>query len=129
MGTAGSAGGGKVSPLRRRMIQDMELAGLTVGTQKVYIGAVLDLVKHYGGKRPELMSEDEVYRYLLWLREERKVGRGTFQTRFGGLKFFFYRTLDRNWSLFFKEESPAIVAEAFAAGALEGGVSPADRGD
>lgn len=102
MGTTGVAGEVKVSPLRRRMIQDMELAGLTVGTRKVYIRAVLDLVKHYGGKRPEEMSEDEVYRYLLRLREELGAARGTFQTRFGGLKFLFYRTLDRNWSLFFK---------------------------
>jgi len=104
MGTVavGSTGGGKGSPLRRRMIQDMELAGLTAGTREVYIRAVLDLVKHYGGKRPEEVSEDEVYQYLLHLREELKMARGTFQTRFGGLKFLFYKTLDRNWSLFFK---------------------------
>ena len=102
MVTTGVAGEGKGSPLRRRMIQDMELAGLTGGTRKVYIRAVLDLVKHYGGKRPELMSEDEVYRYLLELREKQGVALGTFQTRFGGLKFLFYKTLDRDWSLFFK---------------------------
>lgn len=98
----GSGGGGEVSPLRRRMIQDMELAGLTGGTRKVYIRAVLDLVKHYGGKRPEEMNEDEVYRYLLELREKKKAALGTFQTRFGGLKFLFYKTLDRDWPLFFK---------------------------
>jgi hypothetical protein len=108
----GGAGGVKMSPLRRRMIQDMELAGLTAGTHKVYIRAVLDLVKHYGGKRPEEMSEDEVYRYLLGLREELGVARGTFQTRFGGLKFLFYRTLDRNWSLLFKRGCGCLCRSA-----------------
>lgn len=102
MGAIEGAGGGEVSPLRRRMIQDMGLAGLTAGTRKVYIRAVVDLVRHYGGKRPELMSEEEVYRYIVWLREERRVALGTFQTRFAGLKSLFYRTLDRDWSLFLK---------------------------
>ncbi len=102
MGVLDGGGGGSVSVLRRRMIRDMELAGLVVGTQKTYIRAVVDLVRHYGGKRPELMTEDEVFRYILWLREERGVSRGTFQTRVYGLKFFFYRTLNRDWALFLK---------------------------
>lgn len=102
MAAVGVAGGGGGSPLRRRMIQDMELAGLTAGTQKTYIRAVVDLVRHYGGKRPEALSEEEVYRYVVWLRDEHRAALGTFQTRFAGLKFLFYRTLDRDWSLFFK---------------------------
>ena len=31
----------QVSPLRERMIRDMELAGYTKGTQQIYIGAVV----------------------------------------------------------------------------------------
>ena len=37
----------KVSPLRKRMIRDMELAGFSPGTQQTYIGAVVKLQDHY----------------------------------------------------------------------------------
>ena len=36
-----------MSPLRARMIEDMTLAGLAVGTQKIYTQAVSRLAKHY----------------------------------------------------------------------------------
>jgi integrase/recombinase XerD len=103
MGFVESAGGERISPLRRRMIQDMELAGLMPGTRREYISAVVYLVEHCGGKHPELITEEEVYRYILWLRDERQVARGTFYARFAGLKYLFYRTLDRDWALFRKK--------------------------
>ncbi len=91
-----------MSPLRRRMIQDMELAGLVQSTQKTYVRAVVNLLRHCGKSCPEPITEKEVYRYILWLRDERGVSKGSFQTQFSGLKFLFYRTMDRNWALFFK---------------------------
>jgi len=102
MGISERGGVRRISPLRRRMIRDMDLAGLTKGTQEAYICAVVDVVRYCEGKSPELITEEEVYRYILWLRDEQGVARGTFQTRFYGLKFLFYRTLNRDWSLFFK---------------------------
>ena len=36
-----------MSPLRTRMIEDMQLAGLSATTQEVYLQAVTALVKHY----------------------------------------------------------------------------------
>ncbi len=120
MESKGNADGRRISPLRRRMIQDMELAGLAEGTQRNYVAAVVGLVKHYGNKRPELMTEEEVYRYVLWLRDERCVAKGTFYTRFWGMKLFFYRTLDRDWSLFGKKKDSPAQAEAFAHCAFQG---------
>jgi hypothetical protein len=103
METTGVDGNKAVSPLRQRMIRDMGLAGFTPGTQKRYVAAVLALAKHYGGKRPELMTEEEVYRYILWLRDEQGVAQGTFKQAFAALKFLFFRTLDRDWALFSKK--------------------------
>lgn len=107
-------GGRQMSPLRRRMTRDMELAGLTSGTRKEYVRAVVRIVRHCGGKRPELITEEEVYRYILWLRDERGVAKGTFQVQVYGLKFFFYRTLDRNWALFSKKRSGSRSRSVFA---------------
>ncbi|MHC4884714.1 MAG: site-specific integrase [Planctomycetota bacterium] len=98
---AGTAG--EESPLRRRMIEDMQLAGLSKGTQETYIYAVRALQRHTGCC-PSRLSEEDVRNYLVYLREEKKVAKGTFETAFFGLKFFFYRTLDLNWSLFTKKK-------------------------
>ena len=88
-----------VSPLRQRMINDMELAGHSLRTQETYIAAVAMLQKHFN-QRPDRLSEKQVYGYILWLRDGKGVAKGTFQTHFHGLKFFFYRCLGYEWALF-----------------------------
>lgn len=93
----------KVSPLRKRMISDMELAGLTCNTQLTYINAVVMLQGHYG-IRPDKLSEKQVQQYILWLRDEKEVAKGTFQTRWYGLKFFYYRMLGVDWPLFTRKK-------------------------
>ena len=88
----GQARGRTVSPLRQRMIGDMELAGLTRGTQQCYLGAVVALQRHTG-TAPDQLTEKQVYQYVLWLRDEKGVAKGTFQTNWHGIKFVYYRTL------------------------------------
>jgi integrase/recombinase XerD len=88
----------KVSPLRQRMIGDMELAGYTPGTQQTYIGAVVKLQDHYH-VRPDRLSEKQVQQYIVWLRNEKKVAKGTFQSNWAGIKFFYYHTLGVDWPL------------------------------
>ena len=93
----------KGSPLRQRMIRDMELAGLTRGTQQNYIGAVVKLQNHYT-IRPDRLSEEQVLRYIFWLRDEKRLAKGTFLTNWHGLKFFYYRTLGLDWPLFTRKK-------------------------
>jgi integrase/recombinase XerD len=92
-----------VSPLRTRMIRDMELAGYTAGTQETYIRAVVKLQDHYH-LRPDRLSERQVQQYVLWLRDEKRVAKGTFDTSWHGLKFFYYRTLGLDWPLFTRKK-------------------------
>jgi hypothetical protein len=56
-----------MSPLRTRMIDDMTLAGLAAGTQRIYTQAVRRLAAHYR-RSPDQLSEEEVRGYLLALR-------------------------------------------------------------
>ena len=95
----------KVSPLRQRFIDDMNLAGLTAGTQATYIGIILKLVRHCGTTPPQSITEQQVEQYI----GERlaTVARGTFQSEFAALKALFVRTLGREWSIFTKKKSPA----------------------
>lgn len=93
----------QVSQLRQCMIRDMELAGLTRGTQQAYIGAVVKLQEYYH-TRPDRLSEKQVQQYIFWLRDEKDVAKGTFQTSWYGLKSFYYRTLGVDWVLFTRKK-------------------------
>ena len=91
-----------MTPLRLQMIEDMKSAGLAAATQTVYIDAVRRLAAYYR-RSPDQLSEEEVRRYLLGLRE-RGVALGTFRAYQGGIQFLYRRTLDRDWALFQKKE-------------------------
>jgi hypothetical protein len=101
-----------MSPLRARMIEDMTLAGLALGTQKIYIQAVRRLAAHYR-RSPDQLTEEEVRGYLLGLRE-RGVARGTFKTSQYGLRFLYRHTLGRTWGLFGEKKDRRATAEAAA---------------
>src|SRR5438270_12202762 len=82
-----------MTALRSRMTEDMRVAGLAAGTQRIYLGGVRRLAKHYR-RAPDELSEAEVRGYVLVLRE-RGVALGTFKTNHGGIQFLYRRTLER----------------------------------
>jgi site-specific recombinase XerD len=79
------------TPLRERMREDMRLANFSEPTQKQYIRAVRMLAEHYG-KPPNQLGDDEIRRYFLHLREDRKYARGSMSIAFSGIRFFYTRT-------------------------------------
>jgi integrase/recombinase XerD len=93
-----------MSALRERMIADMRSQGLAASTQAVYLQGVKALAAYYH-RSPEQLEENEVRRYLLYLRDERGVARGTYTPHQGGIRFLYAHTLDRDWALFLKKES------------------------
>lgn len=88
-----------MTPLRRRMIEDLTLQGYAARTIQAYVGAVAQLATHFG-RSPAELSEDEVRRYLVYLATEKKVARGTHTIALCGIKFFYQRTLGREWHVF-----------------------------
>ena len=101
-----------MSPLRARMTDDMSLAGLALGTQRVYAQAVYQLAAHYR-RSPDQLSEEEVRGYVVELRQ-RGIARGTFKTSQYGLRFFYHHTLGRDWRLFGEKKDRLATAEAAA---------------
>jgi len=93
-----------MSKLRNRMIQDMQLAGLVEGTKREYLRAVRQLAAYYMIS-PDHLSERHVEKYLLYVRDELGVAKGTFIPIFFGLKFFYVQTLGYDWALFTKKKS------------------------
>lgn len=90
-----------MSKLRERMIEDMNLAGLSLRTQHEYIRSVRHLMLHYRIS-PDRLSEEQVHQYLVDLYK--RVARGTFETKYYGIKFFYYRFLGVEWNLFSKKK-------------------------
>lgn len=101
-----------MSPLRARMIEDMTLAGLAEGTQKIHIQAVRQLAAHYR-RSPDELGEKEVRGYLLGLRQW-GVARGTFKTGQYGLRSLYRHMLGRAWGLFGGKKDRLATAEAAA---------------
>jgi integrase/recombinase XerD len=93
-----------MSELSNRMTQDMHLAGLVEGTQRQYLRGVRQLAAYYMIS-PDQLSERKVEDYILYVRDDLGVARGTFDPMFAGLKFFYVHTLGYDWPLFTKKKS------------------------
>jgi integrase/recombinase XerD len=93
-----------MSELRNRLIRDLKLAGLADGTSEAYVRAVYQLTGYYM-IRPDQLTERQVQDYLLYVRDDLGVAKGTFLPMFHGLKFFYRNTLGYEWALFTKKKS------------------------
>jgi integrase/recombinase XerD len=86
-----------MTPLRQRMIEDLQLRGLSAKTQDAYIRAVQQLAEHYR-RSPDLITEEELRLYFLYLKNDKHASRSAFTIALSGLKFFYQRTLRREWA-------------------------------
>jgi integrase/recombinase XerD len=82
--------------LRQRMHQDLQLAGLSDGTQEVYLRAVRQLADHFHTP-PDRLSEQQVRNYLLHLKNDRHFASTSLGIAYHGIKFFYSHTAPRNW--------------------------------
>lgn len=82
-----------MSPLRRRMIEDMTIRNLSRSTQLSYINAVARFSRHFG-RSPAQLGMEEVRAYQLHLIE-RRYARSSINHAACALRFFYGITLDR----------------------------------
>ncbi len=88
-----------MNALRQKMIEDMQLHGFAERTQEAYLLAVRQLAKHYR-KSPDQIEEEELRQYFLFLKNEKHAARATCTLALCGIKFFYERTLGREWKTF-----------------------------
>ena len=86
-----------MTPLRQRMMEDMQLRGFSARTQECYVAAVRQLAAHYR-RSPDQLSEEELRQYFLYLANAKKVARATATIALCGIKFFYEQTLQRQWT-------------------------------
>lgn len=85
-----------MTPLRQRMIEDLQLRGYSKSTQTLYVTAVRQLCEHFG-KTPGKIAENDLRDYFLYGKNIKKWSRSTSTVALCGIKFFYENTIKRPW--------------------------------
>jgi len=87
--------------IRDQFVRDMQVAGLSAGTQAKYLSSV-DLFFKATWLSAESVTEQDVQTFLIGVRE-RDAARETFRGYRFALECLFVNTLGRDWPLFSKK--------------------------
>lgn len=82
--------------LYKRMADDLHLAGMSQRTHDGYHRAVRQLAD-YCRQSPDEISEDQLRKFFLHLKNEKKFAYGSLRVAYSGIKFFYTRTCRRDW--------------------------------
>lgn len=85
-----------MTPLRQRMIEDMQLRNYAPATQRNYIHYVAGFAKYFGVS-PEKLDLEAVREYELYLLNERKLSPEGINTFVTAAKFLYLQTLEMPW--------------------------------
>jgi len=106
-----------MTPLRQRMMQELQLRGYSPRTVDAYLHPVAQLARHYH-TAPDQLTQEQVRDYLIHLSTVRKVSRSTHTIALCGIKFFYQHTLGREWRVFeiarprAEKKLPAVLSRA-----------------
>jgi site-specific recombinase XerD len=85
-----------MTPLRRRMTEDLVLRNRAPQTIKAYTGWVADFARHFDAS-PDRLGPEHVRSYLLHLVQDRRVSCDVYRQARLALRFFYTVTLGREW--------------------------------
>jgi integrase/recombinase XerD len=87
-----------MTPLRRRMTQDMQVRNFSPNTQNSYVQQVSLFARHFS-KSPEVLGPEEIRSYQVYLTNERKLATSSILIAVSALRFLYKVTLHRDWYL------------------------------
>jgi site-specific recombinase XerD len=90
-----------MTPLRRRMLEELQLRNLSQSTIETYL-TLIERFARYFKKSPQQLGAEEVRGYLLHLIQGKKASSTVIQTR-SALRFLYVCTLKQKW---FDDEIP-----------------------
>ncbi len=83
---------------RDRFERDLKIRGYSPSTVDQYVYCVRNLVKHYR-RPPDQLTVEDINNFQLHLTEQRKVAWSTFNLYVVAMRFFFLRTLKKDWDI------------------------------
>jgi len=83
-----------MTPLRQKLIDEIQLRGFSLHTQDSYIRTALGLARHYH-RSPDRISDEELKAYLLYLLREKKLAVSSLIVAVSGLRFLYGKVLHR----------------------------------
>jgi integrase/recombinase XerD len=84
----------RMTPLRQRMLEDLQLRNYSEHTIRAYLRGVADFAKHFGTS-PEHLGPEQVRTYQLFLVQEKQVAWPSIVQTVCALRFFYRVTLGR----------------------------------
>ena len=93
------------TPLAKQMLQDMQLAGLSETTHESYLRAVRKFAQ-WVNKSPQIATENDLRRYLLFIKNDQQWAGNSLKVAYSGLKFFYCHTCPQEWTTLTKLRVP-----------------------
>ena len=87
-----------MTPLRRRMIEDMQVRNLAPLTQTAYLQQVSRFARHFG-QSPECLGREDTRAYQVHLAQEKQLAASSISVAVAALLFLYTVTLKRDWSV------------------------------
>src|SRR5437870_2787967 len=83
-----------MTPLRRKMIRELELHRKSPKTVEAYVTAVAQLARHYN-RSPDQITVEQIRDFLHYLITERKQAFSSCNQKLAGIRFFYKHVLGR----------------------------------
>ena len=83
-----------MTPLRQKLIDEIQLRGFSIHTQDSYVRCVTGLARFYH-RSPDQIVDDEIKAYLLHLLRIKKLAVSSIIVAVSGLRFFYGQVLHR----------------------------------
>lgn len=87
-----------MTPLRQRMLEDMQIRNLASSTQRAYVEHVARFARHFG-RSPALLGPEEIRAYQVYLTQEKQLAPASVVIAVAALRFLYTVTLQKTWSV------------------------------
>jgi len=85
-----------MTPLRQRMLEDMQVRNLADHTQRTYLQQVTQFANHFG-QSPASLGPEEIRTYQVYLTQERQLAPKSIGIAVAALRFLYKVSLQRDW--------------------------------
>jgi integrase len=86
-----------MTPLRQRMLEDMQVRNLSALTQRAYLEHVSRFARHFGAS-PARLGPEEIRAYQVYLTNEKQLAPASIVITVAALRFLYTVTLRKPWS-------------------------------